>query len=68
MSNDRQDFGGHLDDDRVGVTVRHHAGQRASSSHPEATRVVDYDQVCAADLDELGREARSRPSPNNRLA
>ena len=48
----------HLHHDRVGVAVGHQAGQRAAAGHPVAAGVVDDDQVGAAGLGALGRQAR----------
>ena len=55
VADDRQHLAGHVHDDRVGVAVGHHAGQRPAAGHAEAARVVDDDQVDAAGLGALGR-------------
>ena len=54
-----QDLSRHLDDDLVGVTVRHEAGQRPVARHAEAARVVDHNQVRSARLGALGRDSRA---------
>ena len=54
---DRQHLAAHLHHDRVRVAVRHQPGQRAAARHPVAAGVVDDDQVGAALLGALGREA-----------
>ena len=65
---DRQDLARHLDDDRVGVAVRHQAGEAAAARHPVAARVVDDDQVDPAGLGALGREARAGAPADDRPA
>ena len=55
----RQDFVGHLLDDRVGVAVGHQAGERAAPCHPEPAGVVDHDQIDSAGLLALGADARA---------
>ena len=55
----RQDLVGHLLDDRVGVAIRHQAGERAAPGHAEPARVVDDDQIDAAGLLALGADARA---------
>ena len=54
---DRQHLARHVDDDGVGVAVGHQPGEAAAAGHAEAARVVDDDQVDAAALGELGRDA-----------
>ena len=63
---DGQDFGRHVDDDRIGVAVGHHPRQRAAPGHAVAARVVDDDQVGAAGLGALGREARAGAGSDDR--
>ena len=59
---------GHVDDDRVGVAVGQQPGERAAAGHAVAAGVVDDDQVDAAGLGALGREARARAGADDRLA
>ena len=68
LADDREHFGRHLDDDRVRVAVRHEAGERAAARHPVAARVVDDDQVTAAGLGTLGREARAGARADDRAS
>ena len=65
---DRQHLGGHLDDDRVGVAVGEQPGERAAAGHPVAAGVVDDDQVGAAGLGHLGRDAGAGAAADDRLA
>ena len=60
VAGDRQHLAGHVHHDRVGVAVGHQAGERAAARHPVAARVVDDDQVGAAVLGALGRQAGAR--------
>ena len=53
----RQHLVRHLADDLVGVAVGEQAGERAAPGHAVAARVVDDDQVDAAGLLALGRQA-----------
>ena len=53
----RQHFAGHVADDFVGVAVGEKPGQRAAPGHPVAAGVVDHDQIDAAGLLALGRQA-----------
>ena len=55
--NNREHLGRHLNDDAIGVAVRHHAGERAAAGHAEAAGIVDNDQIGAAGFGELGRDA-----------
>ena len=63
---DRQDLGRHFDDDAVGVAVRHHAGERTATRHAETARVVDDDQIGAARLGKLGRDAGAGAAADDR--
>ena len=68
VAHDRQHLGRHLHDDRVGVAVGHQPGQRAAAGHPVAAGVVDDDQVDAAGLGELRREAGAGARADDRPA
>ena len=57
----------HVDDDRVGVAVGQEPRQAAAARHPEASGVVDDDEVDAAALGELGRDAGAGPGADDRL-
>ncbi len=59
---------GHLADDLVGVAVGQQPGQRTAARHPVATRVVDHDQVDAAGLLALGRQAGAGAATDDELA
>jgi hypothetical protein len=59
---------GHVQDDGVGVAVRQHAGQRSPAGHPESAGVVDDQQVDAAGLGGLGRDAGARAAADDRSA
>jgi hypothetical protein len=63
-----QDFTGHLQDDRVGVSVRHEAGQGATPGHAIPTAVINNDQVGPSGFFELGRYTGPGPSPDYRAA
>ena len=63
---DGQHLAGHVHDDRVGVAVGHQPGQRAAAGHAEAAGVVDDDQVDAAGLGALGREAGAGAGADDR--
>jgi hypothetical protein len=63
-----QDLAGHVHDDRVGVAVGHHPGQRAAPRHPVAPGVVDDDEVRAAGFRALGRQAGPRAGADDRAA
>ena len=65
---DREHLAGHVDDDLVGVAVRHQAGERAAAAHPVAAGVVDDDQVGAAGLRQLRRQARAGAGADDRAA
>ena len=67
VADDRQHFPRHVQDDRVGVAVGHQAGEAAAAGHPEAAGVVDDDQVDAAALGELGRDAGAGAGADDRL-
>ena len=67
-ADDRQHLARHLDDDAVGVAVRHHAGERAAAGHAVTARIVDDDQVGAARLFALGRNAGAGAGADDRLA
>ncbi len=54
--------------DRIGVTIRHHAGRRTVAHHAESARVIDDDQISAAFLDELCADARAGAGGDDRLA
>jgi hypothetical protein len=58
----------HLHDDRVRVAVGHQPGERAAAGHPEAPGVVDDDEVDAAGLLALGREARAGAGADDHAA
>ena len=60
VAHDRQHLARHVDDDGVGVAVGQEAGEAAAAGHAEAAGVVDDDQVDAAALGELRRDARCR--------
>ena len=68
VPDDRQDLGGHLDDDPVRVAVGQQAGERAAAGHPVAARVVDDHQVGAAGLGHLGRDAGAGAAADDRDA
>lgn len=57
VRDDGEDFGGHVHDYVVGVGEGHEPGERAASCHPEASAVVDDDQVAAAGFYRFGRQA-----------
>ncbi len=65
---DRQHLARHVDDDRVGVAVGHQPRERAAARHAVAAGVVDDDQVDAAGLGALGREAGARACADHRPA
>ncbi len=58
-SDDRKHLTCHLDDDLVGVAIRHHACERAAAGHPVAAGIVDDDEVDAARFFAFGRESRA---------
>ena len=64
----RQHLVRHLADDLVGVAVGQQARQRAAAGHAVAARVVDHDQVDAAGLLALGRQAGAGAAADDRLA
>ena len=64
----RQHLAGHLHDDLVGVAVGQQAGERAAAGHAVAAGVVDDDEVDAAGLLALGREAGAGAAADDRLA
>ena len=68
VPDDRQHLARHVDDDRVGVAVRHQPRERAAAGHAVAARVVDDDQVDAAGLGALGREPGARAGADHRPA
>ena len=68
VAHDRQHLAGHLHDDRVGVAVGHQPGERAAAGHPVAAGVVDDDQVGAAGLGALGRQARAGAGADDHAA
>ena len=47
----------HVQNNGIGITVRHHSRKGASSRHAETARVVDDDQVRSSLFDEFGRES-----------
>lgn len=57
MLDDGQDVRGHVDDDVVGVGVRHQAGEGAAAVHAEAAAVVDDDEGDTAGFGGFGCEA-----------
>ena len=65
---DGEHFAGHLQHDRVGITIRHQAGERATAGHAVAAGVVDDDQVDAACLFTLGRQAGAGAAADNRFS
>ena len=68
VPHDRQHLARHVHDDRVGVAVGHHPRERSAAGHAVAARVVDDDQVDAARLGALGREAGARARADHRTA
>ena len=64
----RQHLVRHLADDLVGVAVGEQAGERAAPGHAVAARVVDDDQVDAAGLLALGRQAGAGAAADDGLA
>ena len=64
----RQHLAAHVHNDRVGVAVGHHPRQRAAPGHPVAPRAVDDDQVGAALLRALGRQAGTGAGADDRPA
>ena len=56
---DGQHLGAHLDDDLVRVAVGKQARERAAAGHAEAAGVVDDEDVGAAGLSRLRRDARA---------
>ena len=68
LLHDREHLARHVDDDLVRVAVRHQPGERAAPAHPVAARVVDDDQVGAAGLGALRREARAGARADDRAA
>ena len=64
----RQHLVRHLADDLVGVAVGEQAGERAAPGHAVAARVVDDDEVDAAGLLALGRQARAGAAADQRPA
>ena len=63
---DRQHLARHVDDDRIGIAVRHQARERAAPAHPVAARVVDDDQVGAACLRAFRRQAGAGAGADDR--
>mmetsp|Transcript_26439 Transcript_26439/g.61680 ORF Transcript_26439/g.61680 Transcript_26439/m.61680 type:complete len:406 (-) Transcript_26439:1383-2600(-) len=57
----------HLEHHRVRVLEGQQPGERAVPAHPEPARVVDDDEVSAARLLELGRDASARARANDGL-
>ena len=68
LAHDREHLARHVDDDLVRVAERHQAGQRPAPAHAVAAAVVDDDQVGAACLGELGRQARAGAGADDRHA
>src|SRR5882757_1138670 len=68
LLDDGQDFGGHLHDDGVGVAVGHESREGAAACHPVAAGVVDDDEVGAAALGALGRQAGPGAGTDHRAA
>jgi hypothetical protein len=68
MRDGRQHLVGHLFDDLIGIAIRHQAGQRAATGHPIPPGIVDDDQVNAAGLFALGRDAGPRPATDDDAA
>lgn len=46
------DFGRHLDNNIIGIAIRHEAGKGTSTCHPKASAIVDDYHVAASGLDE----------------
>ena len=67
LGDDGEHFASHLQHDRVGITIRHQAGERAAASHTVAAGVVDDDQVDAACLFAFGGQAGAGAAANDRL-
>src|SRR5262249_12007042 len=65
---DRQYLAGHVEDNLVGVAVRHHAAETAAAGHAEPARVVDDDRVDPAGLGALGAEAGAGAAADDRPA
>jgi hypothetical protein len=65
---DGDDLVAHLDDDLVGVAVGEQAGERPAAVHSVPPGVVDDEQVDAAALGELRRDARPRSGADHRAA
>ena len=68
VAHHRQHLAGHLHDDRVRVAVGHEPGQRPAPRHPVAAGVVDDDQIRAAGLGALGRQAGPRARTDDHAA
>ena len=64
----RQDLARHVLDDLVGVAVGEQAGRRAAPGHAIAAGIVDDDQVDAAGLLALGRQAGAGAAADDRHA
>src|SRR5579884_1674640 len=45
VAHNRQYLAGHVQDNLVGIAVRHHAAEAAAAGHAETTRVVNDDQI-----------------------
>lgn len=58
MPHNRQDLTRHVQDDCIGTASR----------HPEPPGIVNDDQICAARLGALGREARARAGSDEKMA
>ena len=68
LLHDRQHLVGHLLDDLIGVAVGEEARRAAAPGHAIAAGVVDDEQVDAAGLFALGRQARAGAAADDRLA
>ena len=68
VADHRQHLDGHLLHDRVGVAVGEQPGGRAAAGHAVAAGVVDDDEVDAAGLLALGREAGAGAAADDRHA
>src|SRR5215208_466357 len=66
LLHDRKHLARHVDDDRVRVAVREQPGERPAPAHSVAAGVVDDDQVGAAGLGQLRREAGARARADDR--
>src|SRR5262249_39752677 len=59
---------GHLDDDRVGITIRHQPGEGAAARHAIAAGVVNNDQIDTARFLALGGETSAGTPADNRFS